>query len=83
MQILLVVTFDDETTQNLGLVVGKNGSVYVPHVDEHKVLTFTIDSEPGEVPEPVDLNPNDEWSDMGDGGMDEPGGESTYVWEDM
>ena len=79
----LVVTFDDETTQNLGLVVGKNGSVYVPHVDEHKVLTFTIDSEPGEVPEPVDLNPNDEWSDMGDGGMDEPGGESTYVWEDM
>jgi len=79
----LVVTFDDETTQNLCLVVGKNGSVYVPHVDEHKVLTFTIDSEPGEVPEPVDLNPNDEWSDMGDGGMDEPGGESTYVWEDM
>lgn len=79
----LVVTFDDETTQNLGKVIGKDGSVYVPHVDAHKVLTFTIETEPGEPPEPVDLNPNNEWSDMEDGGMDAPGGESTYVWESM
>lgn len=79
----LVVTFEDETTQNLGVVIGKDGVVYVPHVDEHKVLTFTIESEPGEVPDPVDLNPNDEWSDMGDGDMEAPGGVTTYVWEDM
>ena len=55
----------------------------MPHVDEHKVLTFTIESESGEVPDPVDLNPNDEWSDMGDGSMESPGGVTTYVWEDM
>lgn len=79
----LIVTFEDETTQNLGVVIGKDGVVYVPHVDERKVLTFTIESEPGEVPEPVDLNPNDEWGDIGEGGMDSPGVETGYVWEDM
>ena len=79
----LIVTFEDETTQNIGVVTGEDGAVYVPHVDEHKVLTFTIESESGEVPDPVDLNPNDEWSDMGDGSMESPGGVTTYVWEDM
>lgn len=82
----LVVTFDDETTQNLGEVVGKDGAVYVPHVDEHKVLTFTIETEPGgELPPPIDMNPNDEWSDIedGNGNMDSPGIETGYVWEDI
>lgn len=79
----LVVTFDDETTQNLGVVIGRDGSVYVPHVDEHKILTFTIEDEPAEAPEPVDLNPNDDWSDIGEGGMDSPGVKTDYVWEDM
>lgn len=74
---------DDEGIQNLGKVVGKDGSVYVPHVDAHKVLTFTIETAPGEIPEPVDLNPNDEWVDMGGDGMDSPGNETGYVWEDM
>lgn len=79
----LIVTFEDETTQNLGVVIGSDGVVYVPHIDEHKVLTFTIETESGEVPEPVDLNPNDEWSDIGEGSMDSPGVETGYVWEDM
>lgn len=79
----LVVTFDDETTQNLGVVVGKDGAVYVPHVDAHKVLTFTVESDPGEVPDPVDLNPTDEWVDMGDDDMDSPGGKTNYVWENL
>lgn len=81
----LIVTFDDEETQNLGHVVGKDGAVYVPHVDEHKVLTFTIEDKPGdELPPPIDMNPNDEWSDMdGDGGMDSPGVVTSYVWEGM
>ena len=79
----LIVTFDDETTHSLGTVVGRDGSVYVPHVDEHKILTFTIEGEPTEVPAPVDLNPNDEWINIGDGDIDAPGGETTYVWEDM
>lgn len=79
----LIVTFDDNETQNLGKVVGKDGSVYVPHVDTHKVLTFTVKSEPGEVPAPVDLNPNDEWSDIGENSMDSPGAQTDYVWENM
>lgn len=79
----LIVTFDDEETQNLGKVVGKDGSVYVPHIDAHKVLTFTVETEPDEVPEPVDLNPNDEWSDIGEDGMESSGAETGYVWEDM
>lgn len=79
----LIVTFDDEETQNLGTVVCKDGSVYVPHVDAHKVLTFTVESEPGEVPDPVDLNPNDEWTDIDESGMDTSGSETGYVWEDM
>lgn len=79
----LIVTFDDEETQNLGTVVGKDGSVYVPHVDAHKVLTFTVESGLGEVPDPVDLNPNDEWTDIDESGMDTSGSETGYVWEDM
>lgn len=79
----LVVTYDDDETQNLGKVVGKDGVVYVPHIDEHKVLTFTIETKPSEVPDPVDLNPNDEWSDMDDGGMDSSSGKTDYVWDDM
>lgn len=50
----LIVTFDDETTQNLGHVIGGDGVVYVPHIDEHKVSTFTIETEPGEkLPRPL------------------------------
>lgn len=79
----LVVTFEDDTTQNLGVVVGRDGSVYVPHVDEHKILTFTIENEALEVPDPVDLNPSDEWSNIGDTGIDYPGGKTEYVWENI
>lgn len=53
-------------------------TIYVPHVDEHKILTFTIETEATEVPAPVDLNPNDEWSNI-----DEAVIVSEYVWESM
>lgn len=79
----LIVTFDDEETQNLGKVVGKDGAVYVPHVDSHKILTFTIETDPGEVPDPVDLNPFDEWIEMDDGGMDSPDNRNDFIWETM
>lgn len=79
----LIVTFDNKETHNLGHVVGRDGAVYVPHVDEHKVLTFTVETESGKTPEPVDLNPNDEWSGIDDGGMDSPGIKTSYVWGDM
>ena len=53
-------------------------AVYVPHIDEHKILTFTVEKEPGDVPDPVDLNPNDEWS-----GIDACTVETDYIWESM
>lgn len=75
----LIATYDDGKTSDLGNVIGKDGKVYVAHIDEHKILTYTIEDEAQGVPDPVDLNPNDEWSDMEQGS-----GEATdYVWEDM
>lgn len=74
----LIISFEDETTANLGKVVGDDGAVYVPHVDEHRILSFTVEERPGDVPAPIDLNPNDEWGSMNDGGAT-----SNYVWEEM
>lgn len=76
----LVATLESGETMNLGSVMGKDGKVYVPHVDERKVLTFTIEDEPGEVPEPVDLNPADEWSGIGGDGEEVV---TEYVWESI
>lgn len=75
----LIATFDDDTTKNLGRVVGKDGAVYVPHVDDRKILTFTIEDKPGKIPDPVDMDPTDEWS--GIDSMNESS--TTYVWEKM
>ncbi len=75
----LVLTFSDGTIKNLGCVVGDNGSVYVPHVDEHKVLTFTIEDKPAGTPDPVDLNPSDDWGDIEDPDIVR----TDYEWEDL
>lgn len=77
----LLIYFGDGTMKNLGKVTCDGGIVYVPHVDEYKVLTFTIEDVAdldGTVPDPVDLNPSDEWSDV-----DEDTVVSDYVWEDL
>lgn len=72
----LIITFNDGTSVNLGVVVGSDGKVYVPHIDEHKVMTWTIEDEPGKIPDPVDMNPNDEW-----GPIDDESGTSDFIWE--
>ena len=74
----LIITFTDGTMKNLGVVVDESGNVYVPHIDDHKVLSWTVEKEPGEIPEPVDLNPHDEWSDIDDDTV-----VTDYIWEDM
>ena len=74
----LLVFFDDDSIQNLGKIVGDDGMVYVPHIDAHKILSFTIEDEAGEIPDPVDLNPSDEWS-----GIDGSDIETDYVWESI
>lgn len=43
----LNVVYVDGRTENLGRVVGEDGSVYVPHISEQKVLSFTIEDSPG------------------------------------
>lgn len=73
----LLVFFDDGNVKNLGKVVGEDGAVYVPHLDEHKILSFTLEKRPTEIPAPVDLNPFDEWNGMKNNGS------SDYVWEGM
>ena len=74
----LLIFFDDGSYANVGAVVGENGKVYVPHIDEHKVLTFTIEDEPSEIPAPTDLNPEDDWGDIDDSDVT-----TDYVWEGM
>ena len=74
----LNVVYVDGRTENLGRVVGDDGSVYVPHISEQKVLSFTIEDSPGEIPDPVDLNPHDEWGNIDDSEI-----VSDYVWEKM
>lgn len=76
----LFVIFKDGTSKNLGKVIGPDGKVYVPSIDEKKILTWEIKDEAGEVPDPVDLNPNDEWNKL-DG--DTADSESDYIWERM
>jgi hypothetical protein len=53
--------------------------VYVPTVDERKILSWTIQEATDDmpVPPPTDLNPNDEWLPTGNEV------ESEYIWEPM
>lgn len=74
----LVLAFSNGTVKNLGNVVGNDGSVYVPHIDAHKVLTFTIETEPTEPPEPIDLVPSDDWSSIDGSEV-----KTDYVWETL
>lgn len=75
----LIVTFEDGSTKNLGHVAsGDGGVVYVPHMSNRKVLSWTIEPQTGEVPDPVDLNPFDEWHPMDDTTV-----ETEYIWEPM
>lgn len=54
----------------------KPGLVYVPAIDERKILSWTIQeaAEDMTVPDPVDLNVADDWAD------DETN--SDYIWEE-
>ena len=53
--------------------------VYVPTVDEKKILSWTIQEVSDEMPEipPTDLNPNDEWHPTDNEVVSE------YIWEPM
>lgn len=76
----LIVSFTNGTISDLGLVVGKdgkNGKVYVPHINQDNVLSWTIEDKEGEIPKPVDLTDNGEWTPV------EDQGKTDYIWESM
>lgn len=78
-----VKNFVDEINSNSGNIPPSpgdstvSGLVFVPSINEDKILSWTIveGNDGMEVPNPVDLNPFDEWSTDGDI-------VSEYEWED-
>ena len=72
----LIVILSDEREINAGHVVGADGVTFIPSIDEQKILSWTNDGGL-ENPEPIDLNPSDEWSDI-DGS-----GETQFIWSPM
>ena len=64
--------------QKIDSAVEENNAVYVPHISERKILTYTIEDKPDGVPEPVDLNPHDEWANIDDSEI-----VSDYIWEQL
>lgn len=69
----ITVTLIDGRIIQLGQIEGASGVTFTPHIDENLILSWTNDGGL-ENPEPVDLNPYDEWVD------DET--ISDYVWEE-
>lgn len=72
----LIVTLSDGREINAGHVVGANGVTFIPSINEQKILSWTNDGGL-ENPEPIDLNPSDEWSDI-DGS-----GKTQFIWSPM
>lgn len=72
----LITTFSDGKIVNAGKVSGKDGSVYVPHISDDYVLSWT-NTAGLPCPEPIDLFPYDEWKPI------EQETTSVYVWEQI
>lgn len=72
----ITITLVDGRVIDLGYIEGASGATFIPHIDENQILTWTNNGGL-ENPEPVDLNPFDEWADDDD----EASGDN-YTWED-
>ena len=73
----LIVTLSDGRVIDAGHVEGSDGATFTPHISEDQILTWTCDQDLP-VPDPIDLNPHDEWSTLPEEGM-----ETEYEWEYM
>jgi hypothetical protein len=73
----LVVTFSNGNVIDAGYVGAADGVTFVPHISDDLILSWTnnggLDN-----PEPVDLNPFDEWAEI-----DGVESNSDYVWEQL
>ena len=76
----------EEVKSNIGTIPPSDGNcdcgpsmVYVPEVDERKILSWTLQEVADGMPSipPTDLNPSDEWLPTGNEV------ESEYIWEPM
>lgn len=71
----ITITLLNGRVIELGNIPGASGATFTPHISEDKILTWTCDKDLP-VPDPVDLNPFDEWED------DSEISGSDYVWEE-
>ena len=71
----ITITLTDGRVIELGHVDGASGATFIPHIDEDKILTWTNNGGL-ENPDPVDLNPFDEWSNVPSEGV-----ETDYEWD--
>ena len=72
----LIVTLSDDREINAGHVVGADGVTFIPSINEQKILSWTNNGGL-ENPDPIDLNPSDEWSDMDGSGV------TQFIWSPM
>ena len=72
----ITITLTNGKVIDLGNIEGASGATFIPHISENKILTWTNDKGLPN-PDPVDLNPYDEWIEDSMEGSD-----SDYVWED-
>jgi hypothetical protein len=71
----ITITLLDGRVIDLGNIEGASGATFIPHIDDDKILTWTNDKNLPN-PDPVDLNPFDEWSTVPEEGI-----ETEYEWE--
>ena len=71
----LIITFINGRVIDAGYVGNANGATFIPHISEDKILSWTCDKDLP-VPDPIDLNPFDEWSTLPEEGVD-----TEYEWE--
>ena len=71
----IIVTLTTGQVINLGKINGASGATFIPHIDEDKILTWTNDGGLPN-PEPIDLNPFDEWTTLPEEGIN-----TEYEWE--
>lgn len=73
----ITITLIDGRVIDLGNIEGASGTTFIPHISDDKILSWTNNGGL-ENPEPVDLNPFDEWSTLPEEGI-----ETEYTWEFM
>ena len=74
----LIVTYMDDTIENIGNIGNKCKGIYVPTFVDPDKLIFTLQDEPGDNEIIIDIDKTNEWS-----GVDENLELSNYIWEQL